>query len=285
MNYIRHRILSILLLISVGFGQDIDDKHFDSYISIKYNTIKALSENIEFNPVTLLNITTSVPNFNNVKILPISPNNILNNTPIIPSNIYNTKNENTLLDNKLLAPVHDEKPVKSQLKQVKHKIDKSHLKIKQKQTTKKYPVKNSSIKGLIAQAESKKNIPSGLLKAIGLVESKLQPYVINYHGRGYSFRNKSEATNFANNLIRQGKTNFSVGCFQLHYQSHAKQFKSVSAMLEPSKNIEYASKLLKQLYKNNGYKWSNAVKRYHSNIDSRNNIYYAKVTNKLGRYV
>ena len=88
------------------------------------------------------------------------------------------------------------------------------LEPKQSITIQKPKTKRLSIRELIKQAESKQNIPSGLLKAIGLVESRLQPYCINYNGRGYSFKTKSEAVKFINDLIRKGETNFSVGCFQ-----------------------------------------------------------------------
>ena len=150
---------------------------------------------------------------------------------------------------------------------------------------KKINTNNLSIHSIIQQAESKKNIPSGLLKAIGLVESRLQPYAINYNGRGYFFNNKKSALQFANNLLRKGETNFGVGCFQLHYKSHARKFPSVSVMLDPQKNIEYAAKLLNNLYKEHGYRWSNAVKRYHSSRSDLNSAYYYKVIRKFGRSI
>ena len=166
------------------------------------------------------------------------------------------------------------------LKNKKSLINKQSLNNKKKVNT-----NNMSIHSIIQQAESNKNIPSGLLRAIGLVESRLQPYAINYNGRGYFFNNKKSALQFVNNLIKKGETNFGVGCFQLHYKSHARKFPSVSVMLDPQKNIEYAAKLLNNLYKEHGYRWSNAVKRYHSSRSDLNNIYYYKVTRKLGRSI
>ena len=145
--------------------------------------------------------------------------------------------------------------------------------------------KHVSISTIIERTEAKKNIPSGLLKAIGKVESGLNPYAINYNGRGYFFNNKESALKFVNNLIRQGKTNFGIGCFQLHYPSHHNKFHSVSVMLDPAKNIEYAAKLLNRLYKEHGYNWTNAIKRYHSSDSYFNSKYYYKVIQKLGRAI
>ncbi len=154
-----------------------------------------------------------------------------------------------------------------------------------KKVIKKPKPKRQSINELIKQAESKQNIPSGLLRAIGLVESRLQPYAINYNGRGYFFKTKAEALKFVNDLIRKGETNFGVGCFQLHYKSHFNKFRSVNEMLDPARNVKYAASLLKHLYKYYNYQWSNAVRRYHSGDSYLNGIYYNKVMRKFGRFI
>lgn len=190
-----------------------------------------------------------------------STNNKFFNSPFINNNKYNLK----IVENK-----KSNKKVTNNKKQTK---------------TKSTYTSKSSISDIIRQTEAKTNLPPGLLRAIGLVESRLQPYAINYNGRGYFFSTKESALQFVNSLIRKGETNFGVGCFQLHYKSHANKFSSVSVMLDPVKNIEYAAKLLNRLYREHGYNWSNAVKRYHSSRSDLNSVYYYKVMSKLGRTI
>ena len=312
-------------MIGIVFSQTANTNYFDLSLSNNYDNIKTLYENTKINPLKLFNsklIQINNPivlsNYNNIKITQKynHPNNIellsnmenkhwFNNIKtydtkdkqlitnhIITNNTnknykYNRNQINMYVNNDIdlsiikdIAQYINQLSLKKKLRNIKILRSKNkNVKLKQANN------KHTSITELIKQAESRKNIPSGLLRAIGMVESKLQPYVVNYRGRGYSFRNKNEATKFANGLIRRGETNFSVGCFQLHYKSHARKFSSVSAMFEPSQNIEYAAKLLNQLYRNNGYNWKNAVKRYHSNIDSCNNRYYSKIVIKLGRHL
>ena len=138
---------------------------------------------------------------------------------------------------------------------------------------------------IIQDAEKNKSIPTGLLRAIGEVESGLNPYAINHNGRSYFFKSSNEAMSFVRRLLQKGCTNFGVGCFQLHYKSHASKFSSIQVMLDPRANIDYAAKLLRQLYVNNGYTWETAVKRYHSRKERFNKIYYSKVVRKFGRSI
>lgn len=203
--------------------------------------------------------------FDNYKKIKLNIDSINNKFSNLPS-VTNNKNNTT-------------KAAKQKKNNKKITDNKKQIKAKNTYT------KNSSISDIIKQTEIKTNLPSGLLRAIGLVESRLQPYAINYRGRGYFFNTKESALQFVNNLIRKGETNFGVGCFQLHYKSHAKKFSSVSVMLDPVKNIEYAAKLLNRLYKEHGYKWANAVKRYHSSRSDLNSVYYYKVMSKLGRTI
>lgn len=144
---------------------------------------------------------------------------------------------------------------------------------------KKHLSKNLSINEIIKRTELEKNIPSGLLNAIGQVESGLNPYTVNYRGKGYFFDSKKSALTFVNNLIKEGETNFSVGCFQLHYKSHANKL-SANEMLDPAKNIQYAAKLLSYLHERHGG-WGNAVRKYNSG----SSIYYNKIMKKLGRFI
>ena len=99
-----------------------------------------------------------------------------------------------------------------------------------------------NISDIIKKVEQKRKLPTGLLTAIGKVESGLTPYVINHAGVSHRFSSEAKAVDFIKKLTKQGKRNFSVGCFQLHYKSHINKFKSDATMINPQKNIEYAAK-------------------------------------------
>ena len=255
------------------------------------NNIKLLSQNKTDNYIDKLNIRNNY--LNTLSFI----TNSMKNTNI--SQLYKQCDNNGISSlinnsNKYKAITIKIDPISNKLSNLPFIINNSNKNntkiIRNKKNNKQKKAKNTSNKKLsisemIKQAESSKNIPSGLLRAIGLVESRLQPYAINYRGRGYFFKTKESALQFVNNLIKKGETNFGVGCFQLHYKSHANKFSSVSVMLDPIKNIEYAAKLLNRLYKAHGYKWSNAVKRYHSSRSDLNSVYYYKVVNKLGRTI
>lgn len=142
-----------------------------------------------------------------------------------------------------------------------------------------------SISSLIKSAERKYKIPEGLLLSIAKVETGMKPYTINYNGRGYFFRDVTAAVSFAKSLVAKGVTNFSVGCFQLHYQSHSRRFRSIHDMFNPQKNIDYAAKLLNILYKRRGYNWQRAVKGYHSSYEYSNCLYYSKIVRHFGRAI
>jgi len=77
-------------------------------------------------------------------------------------------------------------------------------------------------------------------------------------------------------LVEDGYSNFSVGCMQLHYASHRRNFKSVEAMLEPENNIAHAAKLIKNLERRHG-SIERAVKLYHSPSPAHHNRYKSRV--------
>lgn len=133
------------------------------------------------------------------------------------------------------------------------------------------------IKQLITKAAKQYNIPVELLMAIGKVESKLKPYAINHNGKSYYYATEADAITAINNILSRNDTNFGVGCFQLHYKSHKSHFRSIKDMVNPQNNIKYAAWFLSKLYKNNGYNWDKAVKKYHSRNDVLGNNYKYKV--------
>jgi hypothetical protein len=134
----------------------------------------------------------------------------------------------------------------------------------------------SSILSAISDEEKKHNIKKGLLKSIAIVESGCRPYAVNVSGKSYSFRSAIQASNFVENMVDVGKTNISIGCFQLHYKAHRNKFSSINEMFEPKKNIAYAARLIRCSYDKYG-SWEVAVRRYHTGNSKRGKAYYAKV--------
>ncbi len=209
--------------------------------------------------------------------------NVLSNLPFVISNDTSTKRINNLKNELTFS-----KCEKFTLQINPFLFKSTHLTRIEPKRTKSVVCSKAqakSLKSIIKSAETFYKIPENLLLAIAKVETGVRPYTINYNGRGYFFSNKLDAVNFAQNLVNRRITNFSVGCFQLHYNSHKGKFKNLHEMFEPEANTIYAAKFLKRLYKDKGYDWQTAVKAYHSKYKTSNDIYYTKIKDKLGRSV
>lgn len=118
-------------------------------------------------------------------------------------------------------------------------------------------------KAHISKQEQAKGIQTGLLEAIAVIESKLNPHAVNACGRAHHFKSAADAANFVKKKQQEGVKNISVGAMQLHVPSHRHNFKSIEAMMDPEQNIAYAAKLLKRLERKTG-STEEAVKLYHS---------------------
>lgn len=134
----------------------------------------------------------------------------------------------------------------------------------------------SDIRKLIAAEEKAKGIPEGILDSIAAVESQHSAYAVNTRRNSHKFKTKAEAVKFINNTVKHGGQNISIGCLQLHYGTHKKNFSSVEDMLSPKGNVAYAAALLKKLYNKYG-SWEMAIKKFHSSKKKYNNLYYRKV--------
>jgi soluble lytic murein transglycosylase-like protein len=134
----------------------------------------------------------------------------------------------------------------------------------------------SALLNIIAKEEKNNGIPDNMLNSIIAVESNHMPYVVNKSGKTYRFKSKENAANFIKSSVKEGSKNISVGCSQLHYKTHKRNFASVEDMLEPEKNISYAANLLKNLRNRYG-SWEKATKMYHSSRENYNKAYYKKV--------
>ena len=129
---------------------------------------------------------------------------------------------------------------------------------------------------LIDKTEQNYSIPSGLLKSIASVESGNKPYALNVSGKTIIASSKDEAARIVRLYQDAGITNIDLGLAQINLYWHGKHFSSISEMLEPKHNLEYAAKFLSGLYKKHG-SWNKAVRHYHS----ANPQYHIKYSRKV----
>ena len=120
------------------------------------------------------------------------------------------------------------------------------------------------------------HIPKGLLKAVSKVESEYNPLALNDGLKSHNFKTKREVIDRISYLVDIGKTNFDIGCMQINYYWHGKNFTSVNEMLDISWNVRYAASLIHGLYKEHGT-WQAAVRHYHSYEPSIHKKYSKKI--------
>ncbi|WP_341761832.1 lytic transglycosylase domain-containing protein [Candidatus Tisiphia endosymbiont of Thecophora atra] len=130
--------------------------------------------------------------------------------------------------------------------------------------------------GLISTVEKEYNIPSGLLKAIAEVESEMKVYAVNLGGKAFIAKSKAEASKNILSYLRKGHTNIDIGVMQINWYWHNDNFNSIDEMLTPKNNVEYAGKLLTDLYLRHG-DWQKAVRLYHSAKPYHHKQYSRKV--------
>jgi len=119
----------------------------------------------------------------------------------------------------------------------------------------------------LMSASKRHKIPPGLLYAIGLTESgykgKLHPYALNVEGKSFFPKSASEALKIYQRETEKGKKLIDLGCMQINFKYHGHAFASLSAMLDPVQNVDYAARFLKRLRQRHG-SWSVAIARYHA---------------------
>jgi len=89
------------------------------------------------------------------------------------------------------------------------------------------------------------------------------PWTVNMEGAGKWFTSQDEALGYVSKHQRRGARSFDVGCFQINYKWHGRNFSSVKEMFDPDLNALYAARFLKQL-QGNSKDWIDAVGAYHS---------------------
>lgn len=122
-------------------------------------------------------------------------------------------------------------------------------------------------------AEQEAGIPTGLLAAIGQVESGKRdaltgrmlpwPWAINSQGVGRWFDSAEDAARAVVTLQARGVRSIDMGCFQVNAQHHAAAFATLGEAFDPLSNARYAARFLTDLRGRTG-SWDGAVAAYHS---------------------
>ncbi|WP_425341054.1 transglycosylase SLT domain-containing protein [Agrobacterium larrymoorei] len=138
----------------------------------------------------------------------------------------------------------------------------------------------------IHDAAGEYNIPEGILYSVGLTETgrkgSLSPYAINIEGKALFPDSKGEAFRLVEEARARGAKLIDVGCMQINVYFHGAEFRSINEMFEPSKNVAYAARFLKQLHDRHDT-WTMAVARYHAgpNNDPAQQRYVCRVISNL----
>jgi hypothetical protein len=124
-----------------------------------------------------------------------------------------------------------------------------------------------------AAAETEYGLPSGLLLAVGRVESGRHdpllgrvapwPWAVNVAGAGHLSPSRPLAVNAVRQARRDGHRNIDAGCFQVNLLHHPNAFPSIEDAFDPVLNARYAARLLADARQRLG-SWTAAVESYHS---------------------
>jgi len=113
-------------------------------------------------------------------------------------------------------------------------------------------------------------------------KNSLQPYAMNIEGRAEFMPSQMAAVRRFEEVRAEGAKLVDLGCMQINYYYHGKEFPSVAAMLMPSLNVDYAARFLRQLRQREG-NWTMAVARYHAgpNNDPAQKRYVCRVMTNM----
>jgi hypothetical protein len=130
-----------------------------------------------------------------------------------------------------------------------------------------------SCEAAATRAERAWRLPTGLLAAIGIIESGrraptgmvpvIWPWTINAGGRGFYQPNKAAAVDLVRALQRSGVSIIDVGCFQIDLFYHPYAFASLEEAFDPDANARAAARIL-SLGRLGGTGWDGAIAAYHS---------------------
>ncbi len=133
----------------------------------------------------------------------------------------------------------------------------------------------ATCRAAITAAEQRYGIPTGLLLAIGVVESGRRddatgarqpwPWTINAEGEGRYFDSKAQAVAWVRAAQAGGVRSIDTGCMQVNLKHHPDAFPSLEQAFDPVANADYAARFLRELRDGPaGGNWMRAVGFYHS---------------------
>jgi hypothetical protein len=138
----------------------------------------------------------------------------------------------------------------------------------------------------IVAAEHSFAVPTGLLGAIGQVESGRRdpvtgtflpwPWTVDADGVGHFYPNKTVAIAAVRAFQAAGIRSIDVGCMQVNLLHHPHAFPSLNQAFDPPSNATYAARFLRSLYAGTG-SWPEAAAFYHSTTPSLAYDYERKV--------
>lgn len=125
----------------------------------------------------------------------------------------------------------------------------------------------------IARAARNFAIPSGLLDAIGRVESGRRdpttgaflpwPWTVDADGSGSFYPTEAEAIAAVKKDQAAGIRSIDVGCMQINLLHHPNAFASLEQAFNPASNAAYGARFLRKLHDETG-SWPRAAAFYHS---------------------
>ena len=143
---------------------------------------------------------------------------------------------------------------------------------------------NFDCRKLAGSIEKKIKLPNKLLSSISLTETGYSkngtfaawPWTLNVNGKSKYFDTKKEMAKHLHKKLSEDIRNIDIGCMQINYIYHSKNFRNIEDMIDPHSNVEYAGKFLLKLF--NKYKsWNKAISYYHSSDPKRMRKYLEKV--------
>ena len=115
------------------------------------------------------------------------------------------------------------------------------------------------------------NIPIGILYSVALTETgrkgALEPFAINVDGAPNYPATMTEAVRIVRDAQRRGASTIDVGCMQINLRYHGANFQTLEQMFEPSRNVAYAGRFLRDL-RGREADWTRAVARYHAGANN-----------------
>lgn len=133
------------------------------------------------------------------------------------------------------------------------------------------------------QVAAETGVPADILGALTLTETgrpldgvlRPWPWAVNAEGAGTWFDDPLKAMTFAQARIGAGRPNVDIGCFQINYHWHGRNFTSLAEMFDPLANARYAARFLRDLHAESG-DWRHAAGAFHSRRPKDANRYLAR---------